>query len=84
MRSIYALTLALGALAPAFAVAGTVDVSPDLRQRAEAACQDDALRLCADAIPDESAIIACMRPKRASLAASCRSAFDEVARRLAR
>ena len=84
MRSIYALTLALGALAPAFAVAGTVDVSPDLRQRAEAACKDDALRLCADAIPDESAIIACMRPKRASLAAPCRSAFDEVARRLAR
>ncbi len=84
MRSIYASALVAGALVPALAMAGTVDVSPDLRQRAEAACKDDALRLCADAIPDEAAIIACMRPKRTSLGAPCRVAFDEVARRLAR
>ncbi len=36
------------------------------------------MRLCADAIPDESAIVACMRPKRSELTPLCRKVFDEV------
>ena len=60
------------------------DVSPALRAQAEAVCRDDAFRLCADAVPDESAILACMRPKRAMLTAPCRKVFDEVAQNLRR
>lgn len=84
MRLTYFLTLVLWASASSTVMAGSADIDPELRQRAEAACRDDALRLCADAVPDEAAIVACMRPKRASLTAPCRSAFDEVARKLAR
>ncbi len=65
-------------LLPSMALASEADVSPALRAQAEAVCRDDAFRLCADAMPDEAAILACMRPKRAMLAAPCRKVFDEV------
>lgn len=42
---------------PSAALAAAADVSPILRAQAEAVCRDDALRLCADAIPDETAIL---------------------------
>ena len=73
------LALALATAAgPAVALAGTADVSLALREQAEALCRDDALRLCADAVPNESAIITYMRPKRAMLTTPCRKVFDEV------
>lgn len=67
-------------VAPSVALAAAADVSPALRAQAEAVCRDDALRLCADAVPDETAILACMRTKRAQLSAPCRAVFDEVVR----
>ncbi|WP_237482784.1 hypothetical protein [Lichenibacterium dinghuense] len=69
---------------PSAALAAAADVSPALRARAEAVCRDDALRLCADAIPDETAILTCMRPKRAQLSAPCRTVFNEVVRNVRR
>ncbi len=71
-------------LLPSMALASEADVSPALRAQAEAVCRDDALKLCASAIPDESAILACMRPKWAMLAAPCRKIFDEVLQNLRR
>ena len=63
MRLPPTLVLAFGAaLLPSVASAGVEDVSPALREQAEAVCREDAMRLCADAIPDETAIIACMGP----------------------
>jgi hypothetical protein len=40
-----------------------------------AACTPDALRLCADAIPDVGRVTACMQAKRASLSARCQAAM---------
>ena len=74
-----ALTLILAiSIIPSMSLASEADVSPALRAQAEAVCRDDAIRLCADSISDESAIVACMRPKRALLAAPCRKVFDTV------
>jgi hypothetical protein len=39
---------------------------------ARQACTPDALRLCADAIPDVAKVTACMQAKRAELSAPCR------------
>ncbi len=71
-------------LGPSMALAGVADVSPALRGEAESLCQSDAVRLCADALPDETAIVACMRPKRSQLTPSCRKVFDEVVRAVSR
>lgn len=68
----------LAAQASSMALAGEADVGPALRARAQAECRDDALRLCADAIPDKGAVLACMRPKRVLLSTPCRKVFDEV------
>lgn len=81
MSTTHFVCAVLAALAsPSVALAAAADVSPALRAQAEAVCRDDALRLCSEAIPDETAILACMRPKRAQLSASCRAVFDEVVR----
>lgn len=64
--------------------AGVADVSPALRGEAEALCKSDALRLCSEALPDETAIVDCMRPKRSELTPSCRKVFDEVVRAVRR
>lgn len=71
-------------LPPSMVFAGEADVSPALRAQTEAVCRDDAVRLCTDAMPDESAILACMRPKRAMLTPSCRKVFDEVVQNVRR
>ena len=84
LRILAVSALLFAAQASPMALAGEADISPALRARAEAACRDDAVRLCAEAIPDENAILACMRPKRALLSAPCRRAFDEVALALKR
>lgn len=81
MASVRALLATLATLViPSAAFAAAADVSPILRAQAEAVCRDDALRLCTDAIPNETAILTCMRPKRAQLSAPCRAVFDEVAK----
>jgi len=73
------ITLSITAtFVPTMAHAGAGDVSPALREKAVAACRNDATRLCAGASSDESAMVACMRPKRALLTPRCRRVFDEV------
>lgn len=67
--AVTALTL-LPSLASAEITTDTV------RQRAEQACYDDANRLCADAIPDEAKITACMKVHRTQLNPKCRAVFD--------
>lgn len=46
------------------------------RQQQEAACSDDAFRLCGDVIPDEAKVTACMIKKKASLSQRCLVVFD--------
>jgi hypothetical protein len=40
-------------------------------------CQDDAMRLCGDAVPDVERVTACMRVKKASLSPNCKAVFDK-------
>ena len=48
-----------------------------LREEAEHVCYGDAQALCADAIPDEGKVEACMNAKRAQLSPACSKVFDE-------
>ncbi|RYB04376.1 hypothetical protein [Lichenibacterium ramalinae] len=85
MPSVRVLFATLATLfVPSAALVAAADVSPALRAQAEAVCRDDAIRLCADAISDEAAIVACMRPKRALLTGPCRKVFDAVVRDMGR
>ena len=57
--------------------AASAEITTDtVRQKAEQACYDDVNRLCADAIPDEDRIKACMKVHHAQLSPKCRAIFD--------
>ncbi len=53
---------------------------PTLQDRQQAACYDDVMRLCADAVPDVDRVTACMKDKRALVSAPC-AAFYPPARK---
>ena len=85
MDPVRALTLLLALSGvPSTAMASEADISLASRAHAEAVCRTEAISLCADAISDESAIIACMRPKRGLLVSPCRKAFVAVVEELRR
>ena len=44
---------------------------PSLQDRQQAACADDAQRLCGDVMPDVDKVSACMKVKRAQVSAKC-------------
>jgi hypothetical protein len=69
-----AFVLALLAMAPAPASAAYT-------AEQQAACQDDAFRLCGDAIPDEGRVRACMVRKMRQLSPRCRRMFQGGRRR---
>ena len=75
------LASAIAALALLTPTLASAEIGTDtVRQRAEQACYDDVNKLCADAIPDEAKITACMKVHRAQLNPKCRSIFDANAR----
>ena len=47
----------------------------DLRSQQQAACEDDAYRLCPDDIPDEARVASCMKRQKAKLSPGCRAMF---------
>jgi len=51
------------------------------RAQQQAACEDDALRLCPNQIPDEAAIRNCLARQKASLSPACRAQFKAAPRR---
>ena len=51
-----------------------------LRAEAEHACYGDVQRLCPDAMPNETAVEACMKAKRARLSPACGKLFDRGTR----
>jgi Cysteine rich repeat len=55
-----------------FAMPAQAEVSPVQRQ----ACEQDAYRLCQDAIPDEQRVRQCLVRNMRRLNATCRSAFQ--------
>jgi len=46
------------------------------RQEQTQACQDDAIRLCGDVVPDEARVAACMHRHKAMLSPQCRQMFQ--------
>ena len=50
-------------------------------QEAQQACQDDAFRLCNDAIPDEQKVKACFMANMRRLSPACRRQFQRPRRR---
>jgi hypothetical protein len=48
----------------------------DLRAQEQAACEDDAYRLCPDDVPDEARVSSCMARQKAKLSPGCRRFFE--------
>jgi hypothetical protein len=65
------LTVAL-AIGLCAASTSTFAFSPEAQQM----CTGDAFRLCSSAIPNVSAVTACMLKQRANLSAGCRTVMD--------
>ncbi len=47
----------------------------DVRSQQQAACEDDAYRLCPDEIPDEARVASCMERQKSKLSPGCRAFF---------
>ena len=56
----------------------------DLRSQQQAACEDDAYRLCPDEVPDEARVASCMAPQKTKLSPGCRAMFTPSPRHRAR
>jgi hypothetical protein len=77
MRFRFAAAFALGLCGVAASASGAA-ASPYAPTEAEqrAACFGDALRLCAQYIPDRTRIRACLGADRAMLSEGCRAVYD--------
>ena len=56
----------------------------DLRSQQQAACEDDAYRLCPDEVPDEARVASCMARQKTKLSPGCRAMFTPSPRHRAR
>ena len=72
MRRLILLSAALCALATA---ADAKTSAPTLQDRQQAACADDAQRLCGDVMPDVDKVTACMKTKKASVSKKCAAMY---------
>ena len=69
----FKLTLAFVALSP-FMVGPAVSQA-DVRAQQQAACEDDAYRLCPNEVPDEARVTNGLERQKASLSPACRAQF---------
>ena len=63
-----ALAIGLGSLLIASGAAAAANL-----QREQAACQDDAMRLCSPYVPDHAKIHSCLLAYKASISPACRA-----------
>lgn len=75
------MKLALVSLALALFAASPAASQSNPRGEQQAACEDDAYRLCPDAIPDEARITNCLASQKANLSPACRAQFGAPKRR---
>ena len=61
-------------IGPTGAMAKTKPVS--LRDQQQAACYDDVMKLCKDAVPDEDKVTACMQNKKSVVSPKCAAMWD--------
>lgn len=50
---------------------------PSLQDRQQAACYEDVMRLCNDAVPDIDRVTACMQDKRQLVSAPCAAFYPK-------
>lgn len=50
---------------------------PTLQDRQQAACYDDVMRLCGEAVPDVDRVTACMKSKRKLVSAQCAAFYPK-------
>jgi hypothetical protein len=65
---------------PLLMVATVIPAMCQSRAQQQAACQDDALRLCPNQVPDEVEIRNCLAGQRANLSPACRAQFKTKSR----
>lgn len=75
MKGLLGLAL-VGCLATA---APAKNKAPTLRDQEQAACYNDAMRLCGDFVPDEAKITACMTEKKSQVGPACLKFFGKHA-----
>ena len=68
-------------LAFTLAVIGFSAPASAYTQQQQTACQNDAFRLCGNAIPDEQRVRACLRANMQRLSPSCHRMFQQGRRR---
>jgi hypothetical protein len=72
MHRQFALVIAITLGATGFAFAQQID-----ERAAQAACQDDAFRLCSATIPDRERTLACLVHNKDGLSGACRTVLAE-------
>ena len=71
------LAIALTGVLTGSSAAASKHNMPTLRDQEQAACSNDAMKLCKDDVPDEAKIEACMRTKISQVSAGCRKYFKQ-------
>ena len=74
-QTLIVVVAAMAGLYPSLTRAAMQNVT--VRDRAQALCYADVMRLCNDVVPDEDQIAACMAAKRSQLSLDCRVVFDQ-------
>jgi hypothetical protein len=66
----------IGSLVGMIPTAGFAEPVPTDAERS--ACTSDAFRLCVALIPNQSAVIACLKSKKPQLSPTCRQLFNRI------
>ena len=66
----------IGSLVGVIPTAGFAAPVPTDAERS--ACTSDAFRLCVALIPNQSAVIACLKSKKSQLSPTCRQLFNRI------
>jgi hypothetical protein len=66
----------IGSLVGMIPTAGFAEPVPTPAERS--ACTSDAFRMCLAAIPNQTAVIACLKSKKSQLSPTCRQLFDRI------
>ena len=75
------IAISLGMAATCWAASASADGRYQITANERAACESDAMGLCAASYPDEDALLACMKLNVSKLTAGCRPVFIEGLRR---
>jgi hypothetical protein len=76
IRSGFVGVAIIGSLVGMLPTAGAAEPVPTAAERS--ACTSDAFRMCFSAIPNQPAVIACLKSKKSQLSPTCKQLFDRI------